>query len=202
MGTVAQEMVQTAMRALVDRNGALVSKVEDLEERLDRFQVEIDDDVVRLMATYGPVAFDLRLVMMVTRINSDLERIGDQAVNMCEYVNLLLSESELKKLIDLPRMADTAVGMVREALAAFDKGKSADARKVIQADDQVDALNDQIFRELLTYMITDSKNITRSVSLILLARALERIADHATNIAEEVVYLVKGEDIRHQEIEE
>jgi phosphate transport system protein len=197
MGDLAQEMFQTAMRALIERDEKLIAKVNELEEQVDRYQVEIDDEVVRIIATFVPVAVDLRFVMMVTRINTELERIGDQAVNMCEYVQLLLNEPELKKLIDLPRMADTAAAMVGQSLHAFESGETQEARRVIQADDEVDALNDQIFRELLTYMIADARTIARSVALILTARALERIADHATNIAEEVIYLVKGEDVRH-----
>ena len=197
MGELAQKMFQTAMKALVQRDESLIQKGIAIEDQVDRFQVEIDDDVVRLVATYGPVALDLRFVLMVTRINTELERIGDQSCNMCEYVQLLLAEPELKKLIDLPRMADTAASMLQKSLGAFQSGSTEDALAVIKTDDEVDALNDQIFRELLTYMITDAKNITRSVALILTARSLERIADHSTNIAEEVVYMVKGEDIRH-----
>ena len=202
MGELAQEMFETAMRALVDREESLIAKVMELEDQVDRYQIEIDDDVVRLMATHGPVALDLRFVLMVTRINTELERIGDQACNMCEFVQLLVSEPELKKLIDLPRMAETAATMLRRSLEAFQNGSTKEALAVIDLDDKVDALNDQIFRELLTYMIDDSKCIARSVALILTARSLERIADHATNIAEEVVYVVKGEDIRHPEVAE
>ena len=199
MAGLAQQMFKTAMKALVERDADLMKDIASLEERVDRYQVEIDDDVVRLMATFGPVAIDLRFVLMVTRINTELERIGDQAVNMCEYVELLLAEPELKRLVDLPRMAETASEMIGTAVAAFNEGSSSQARGVIGMDDEVDALNDQIFRELLTYMISDAKNITRSVALILIARSLERIADHATNVAEEVIYLVKGEDVRHPE---
>ena len=200
MGELAQEMFQTAMRALVERDVDLVARVRELEDQVDRFQVEIDDDVIRLMAMYGPVALDLRFVLMVARINTELERIGDQACNMCENVELLISEPELKKLIDLPRMADIAAEMLRGSLEAFSEGSTENAHEIIKRDDEVDSLNEQIFRELLTYMITDAKNIQRSLALILTARSLERIADHATNIPEEVVYLVKGEDIRHAHV--
>ena len=199
MGRIAQEMLAAAMKALVDRDESLVTKVNQLEDEVDRHQVEIDNDVVRLMATYGPVALDLRFLLMVTRINTELERVGDQACNMCESVQLLLSEPELKKLIDLPRMADMAAGMIEASLEAFEAGDVKGAMAVIEKDDEVDALNDQIFRELLTYMLTDPKSIQRSVALLLTARSLERIGDHATNISEEVVYLVRGDDIRHAE---
>ena len=151
------------------------------------------------MAMFGPVALDLRFVLMVARINTELERVGDQAVNMCEHAQLLLREPELKKLVDLPRMAQISSEMVKESLQAFREGSASKAAEVIKADGEVDALNDQIFRELLTYMLNDANTITRSLALILTARSLERIADHATNIAEEVIYMVKGEDVRHQD---
>lgn len=200
MGEVAKEMIHTAVRALVEREKGLVSEVNRLEDQVDRFQIEIDDSAVRLMAMFDPVATDLRFILMAARINTELERIGDQAVNMCDNVELLLSEPELKKLVDLPRMADIAANMVRASLRAFREGSTEKANAVIKADEEVDGLNDQIFRELLTYMLADAQTIRRSVALILIARALERIADHATNIAEEVIYMVKGEDVRHPEI--
>ena len=200
MGEVVQKMIQTAMEALVSRNKSLVAKVNELEKQVDRFQVEIDNDVVRLITVYGPVAIDLRFILMTTRINTELERIGDQTVNTCENVELLLAEPELKRLTDLPRMSDTAARMVRESLEAFVEKSTRKAKEVIKMDGEVDALDDQIFRELLTYMIADPKNITRSVALLLTSRSLERIADHATNIAEEVIYMVKGKDVRHPEV--
>ena len=155
--------------------------------------------MVRLTATSLPGASDLRFVVIATSINTELERIGDQAWNMRQYARLLLSEPELKRLIDLRRMANTATKMMASSLRAFEDGSAEDGLAVIRSDDEVDALNDQIFREALTCMITDAKNITRSVALVLTARAIERIVDHATNMGEEVVYLVKGEDIRHSE---
>jgi len=200
MGVVVQEMIQTAMQALVSRDKDLVTKVNELEDQVDRFQVEIDDDVVRLMTVYGPVAIDLRFILMTTRINTELERIGDQTVNTCENVELLLSEPEMKTLTDLPRMSDTAARMVKESLEAFVEKSTTKAAEVIKMDGEVDALDDQIFRELLTYMIKDPENITCSLALLLTSRSLERIADHATNIAEEVIYMVKGEDIRHPSV--
>jgi len=198
MGEVAQAMIQQSMKALVDRNAALIQDVLKNEDKLDRFQIEIDNEAIRLMAIQSPVALDLRFILMVARINTELERIGDLCVNICESVQLLLTEPPLKPLVDLPKMADTAEKMVHQALQSFLEGATEKALAVIKIDDEVDALNDQIFRELLTYMLSDPRNITRALSLILMARNLERVADHATNIAEEVVYLVKGEDIRHQ----
>ena len=198
MGEVAQRMIQQSMKALVDRNVGLIQAVLKDEDSLDRCQVEIDNEAIRLMAIQSPVAADLRFILMVARINTELERVGDLCVNLCESTQLLLTEPPLKPLVDLPKMADTAERMVQESIQAFLEGTTEKALQVIRADDEVDALNDQIFRELLTYMLSDPRNITRALSLILMARNLERIADHATNIAEEVVYLVKGEDIRHQ----
>lgn len=199
MGAQAQEMFQLAVKSLVSRDASLIDRILEIEDRVDELQVELDDDVVRLVTVYGPVAFDLRFLLMVTRINTELERIGDQACNMCENVRLLVEEPELKKLVDLPRMAEIAGEMVQGALAAFRQGDTQAAHAIIRRDNEVDALNDQIFRELLTYMLSDSRTITRSLALILTARSLERIADHATNIAEEVIYVVKGEDVRHQQ---
>lgn len=197
MGKVTQNMIARALRALVERDRAIVEEVYTAEKKLDRFQIDNDDEAIRLIAVYTPVARDLRFLLMVARIVTELERMGDQAVNMCEYVELLISEPELKPLVDLPRMAQIAGRMVDEALIAFLEGDTKRAEKTLELDDQVDALNDQIFRELITYMRSSSENVKRSVALILVARSLERIADHATNICEEVVFLVRGEDIRH-----
>jgi phosphate transport system protein len=202
MGEVTESMIGLSLKALVDRDSEIIKEVLAAEEKLDHFQVENDNEAVRLITLYSPIARDLRFLLMVARINTELERIGDQCVNNCEYVELLLSEPPLKPLIDLPRMAEISRAMVHEALQAFLQGDASKAKEVLKLDDQVDALNDQIFRELLTYMLTDAKSITRSLALILVARSLERIADHATNICEEVVYMVKGEDIRHQGHEE
>ena len=198
MGEVAQKMIQQSMKALVDRNAALIQEVLREEDILDRCQIEIDNEAIRLMALQSPVAMDLRFILMVARINTELERVGDLCVNLCESTQLLLTEPPLKPLVDLPKMAETAERMVAQGLQAFLESSTEKAVQVIKADDEVDALNDQIFRELLTYMLSDPRNITRALALILMARNLERIADHATNIAEEVVFLVKGEDIRHQ----
>ena len=198
MGGIAQTMIGDAVRALVERESSHVKKVFAAEDELDRFQVKIDDAAVRLITVYAPVAADLRFLLMVARINTELERMGDQAVNMCEYVELLLAEPELKPLVDLPRMAELAGGMVDNALQAFLARDANKAKETLAMDDVVDALNDQIFRELLTYAMGSPQNLTRCMALILVARSLERIADHATNVCEEVVYMVKGEDIRHR----
>ncbi len=198
MGGLVESMVQKAMTALVERDAGKIDEVLKDEERVDRLQLEIDEVAVRLLAIQSPMAFDLRFVLMAARINTELERVGDQCVNMCENVQLLLSEPPLKPLIDLPKMAQVAGRMLHESLQAFVEQSPQKAVEVIRMDDEVDGLNDQIFRELLTYMISDTRSITRALSLILMARNVERVADHATNIAEEVIYLVRGEDIRHR----
>jgi phosphate transport system protein len=198
MGETAEQMIRDSMKALVDRDEKLIAEVQQKEEQTDRLQVAIDDHVVRLIVTHAPVAQDLRFLLMVARINTELERVGDQAVEICHNVKLLLGVPPLKPLASLPNMAEVAMRMVHGAVQAFSEKSPDRALGIIREDDQVDALNDQIFRELLTYMMSDPKNIPRALALILTARSLERIADHATNICEEVVYLVKGQDIRHQ----
>jgi phosphate transport system protein len=198
MGRVAERMVARASEALVQRDRKIVADVLAGEERLDRFQVEIDGEAVRLITVYTPTAKDLRFLLMVVRINTEIERIGDQAVNNCEYVEMFLSNPPARPLHDLSRMTDIACEMVHGALAAFASEDVAMARRVVALDDQVDALNRQTFTDLLADSADDPDIVKRSMSLILLARSLERIADHAENICEEVVFLVKGEDIRHQ----
>lgn len=198
MGQVAERMVARASEALVQRDRKIVADVMAGEERLDRFQVEIDGEAVRLITVYTPTAKDLRFLLMVVRINTEIERIGDQAVNNCEYVEMFLSNPPARPLHDLSRMTDIACEMVHGALAAFASEDVDMARRVVALDDQVDALNRQTFTDLLADSADDPDMVKRSMSLILLARSLERIADHAENICEEVVFLVKGEDIRHQ----
>ncbi len=199
MGDEAEAMIRESMAALVERQEDIIGSVTAREEQMDKFQVSIDEHVVRLIVTHAPVAQDLRLLLMIARINSELERIGDQAVNICENVQLLLGVPPLKPLVDLPRMALIAEEMVHGGLVAFRERSADGAVAVIRRDDEVDALNHQIFRELLTYMVEDPRNIPRALALLLTARSLERIADHATNICEEVIYAVKGQDIRHDE---
>jgi phosphate transport system protein len=198
MGQVAERMVARASEALVQRDRKIVADVLAGEEKLDRLQVEIDGEAVRLITVYTPTAKDLRFLLMVVRINTEIERIGDQAVNNCEYVEMFLSSPPARPLHDLSRMTDLACEMVHGALAAFATEDVDMARRVVALDDQVDALNRQTFTDLLADHDQDPDVVKRSMSLILLARSLERIADHAENICEEVVFLVKGEDIRHQ----
>jgi phosphate transport system protein len=198
MGTLAQHMVAWASEALITRDKAIVSRVLAGEEALDRFQIDIDSEAVRLITIYAPTAKDLRFLLMVVRINTELERIGDQAVNNCEYVDMLLSEPPPRPLDDLSRMTDITCRMMSGALDAFDREDVQKARQIMALDDEVDALNRRTFEDLLSGKIDNPEVIKRCMSLVLVARSLERVADHAVNVCEEVVYLVEAEDIRHQ----
>jgi phosphate transport system protein len=197
MASRAEEQIGRAVRSLKDRQQALACEVLEKEEAINRLDIEIDDMALRLLALRQPMAADLRFITSAMKIGSDLERIGDLAVNIAERTLELLKLPQLKPLIDIPRMASLAQGMVRDALNAFVNGDADLAKNVCQRDDQVDQLNVQIFRELLTFMMEDASTIPRAVDLILVGRHLERIADHATNIGEDVIYMVKGKTIKH-----
>lgn len=197
MASLAETAIGLAIKALVSRDAELARQVLTSDDALNSLEIEVDERCLRTMALYQPEARDLRFLAMALKINNDLERMGDQAVNIAERTLELLKEPLLKPLIDLPRMAGLAQAMVRDSLDAFVRQDAGLARSVCERDDAVDKLNDQIFRELLTYMLQDPHSITRAVGLILIGRHLERIADHATNIAEDVVYLVEGRTIKH-----
>lgn len=197
MGTQAERMVQAAVRSLVSHKKEGLETVFALEQEVNALQVEIDTKALDLMALHQPVASDLRLLVMTIKISSEVERIADQAVNIAENTQIYLEHPPLKPLIDLPMMSEAALQMLHKSLDAFIRRDVAEAQEVLKADDTVDALKNQIFRELLTYMMSDPKTIQRALCLILIARNLERIGDHATNVAEEVIYLVQGRDVRH-----
>jgi phosphate transport system protein len=165
---------------------------------LDKLEIEIDDRCVKLLALRQPTATDLRFITMAMRLSGELERIGDQAVNIAHRAEELNREPLLKPLVDIPRMADHAQGMIHNSLDAFVYAKPNLAREVIKRDEKVDLLNRQLHRELTSFMIEDPHTITRCLNLMSVAHNLERIADHATNIAEDIVYLYEGRDIRHQ----
>ena len=198
MGALAESMVAAASNALIHAERAAIEQVRTSEPRLDRFQVEIDREAIRLITVYSPVARDLRFLLMMLRINSELERIGDQAVDNCKYVEILPSIPPPTPLRELSEMSVVTLRMVQEARQAFEQEDIDKARAVIGLDDQVDAMNAETFRHLLEQGITEPDIVTRGIGLILAAQSLERIADHATNICEEVFYLVEGEDIRHR----
>jgi phosphate transport system protein len=198
MGSVAETMIHKSVTALVSRQESLVQEVLAHEEEMDLLCIEIDDRCFTLLALQQPMASDLRFLVAAIKINSDLERIADQTVSIALRAQALITQPEVKPLIDIPRMARLAQEMVRKSLDAF-VGRDAElARTVIDSDDDVDSLRDQVFRELLTYMMADTATIPRALALILVSRNLERIADHATNIAEDVIYIVRGEDVRER----
>jgi phosphate transport system protein len=194
MGTLAESMVTDSWSGVSRKDAACLARVVANEPTLDRFQVEIDREAIRLFAIFTPVARDLRFLLMIARITSELERMGDQAVDNCEYVALI---GDTPPPADLATLADFVGRIVREAMQAFTDEDRRRAEAVMQLDVQVDALYSQVFRDLLEHAPGDNRS--RSTGLILLARSLERIADHATNVCEEVFYLVEGADIRHQD---
>lgn len=197
MADRAEEQIVLAVRALKERQEKLACEVLEREAAINRLDIEVDEMGMKLLALRQPMAADLRFITSAMSIGTDLERIADLAVNIAERALDLLKQPQLKPLIDIPRMAELAQEMVRDALNAFINGDDKLAKEVCERDDQVDELNDQVFRELLTYMMQDPATITRAVDLILVGRHLERIADHATNIAEDVIYMVKGRMIKH-----
>lgn len=197
MGGRVEEMIGKATDALTDRSPALCSEVLEGDRRVDLMEIEIDEACYGIMVRYQPTAGDLRFLIAVMKIVTDLERIGDSAVNICQSVERLNQEPPLKPYVDLPRMSKMTARMVRESLDALVRRDAAQAARVTEADDEVDALYRQVFRELLELMTQDSKSTRRAVHLLLVARNLERIADHATNIAEDVIYYVEGRDVRH-----
>ena len=197
MARLAEESVSMAVKSLKERKEALAQDVFKREGTINLLEIEIDELCMKLLALRQPVASDLRFITSAMKITSELERVGDLAVNIAEVSLELLKQPALKPLIDIPRMASLAQGMVKDALNAFINRDEKLARSVCERDDEVDSLNDQVFRELLTYMMNDQSTINRSVGLILIGRHLERIADHATNIGEDVIYLVLGKTIKH-----
>ncbi len=197
MGGLVEDQIRRAMRALIERDDALAREVIEGDHRVNAYDVEIDEKCVELLALHQPKAGDLRFITTAMKIVTDLERIGDQAVNIAQRALELNLEPQLKPYIDLPRMAEAAQRMVKESLDAFVSRDTRLARQVCGEDSDVDALKDQIFRELLTYMMADPKTIPRAIRLILISRFLERVADHATNIAEMVIYMVESKIVRH-----
>jgi phosphate transport system protein len=197
MGAMVEDQIRRVMRALVERDEALARDVIERDREVNVYDVEIDEKCVELLALYQPTAGDLRFITTAMKIVTDLERIGDQAVNIAQRAIELNQEPQLKPYIDLPRMADKAQRMVKDALDSFVSRDTALAREVCGRDSEVDALKEQIFRELLTYMMADPKTIARAIRLILVSRFFERVADHATNIAEMVIYMVESKMVRH-----
>ncbi len=199
MGRLAESMIQLALRILIERNASLATEIMKKEDEVNDLQLEIDDRAVKLTALQQPVGSDVRFLFMASRIASELERIGDQAVNICQNAHYVLKSASLKPLVDLPRMGELSEGMVRKSIEALVNRDCAMARAVLEEEKEVDLFRDQIFRVLLTYMMADPGTIERAIALILMSRNLERVGDHATNIAEEVIYLVEGREVRHRQ---
>jgi phosphate transport system protein len=197
MGAKVEEMIANSMRALTERDSELARRMIEYDHQINRLEVEIDELCLRILAKRQPVASDLRLITTALKLTTDLERIGDACVNICERVVELNMEPTLKPYVDLPRMAETAQAMVRDALDAFVQADPERAREVVDRDRAVDAYYGQVFRELLTYMMEDPRNIYRAVRAQSIAKYLERIGDHATNLAEMVIFMVVGKDVRH-----
>jgi phosphate transport system protein len=204
MGNLTEHMVVQAIDALSQDAGQdLMRRIMDNETKLDQMQLDIDKEAIRLLTVYSPVAGDLRLIMSVSRITAELERIGDHSLNMCESLLMALDQTELHLLPEVEKMASVVKGMVSDALNSFVQSDIRKARATIASDNMVDALNDQVVGELLSVeavreVIQGAGDLAGAMAQLLIARSLERIADQSTNISEEVVYMVKGHDIRHQ----
>jgi phosphate transport system protein len=197
---LVERAIQDAIKSLLERTPDVARKVIDDDDSINALEVEIDEFCLRLLALRQPAARDLRFITTAIKINYDLERIGDMAVNICERVLELNQEPQLKPYVDLPAMASTVQLMVKESLDAFVKEDVQLALKVTQDDESVDNYLDQIFRELLTYMMQDARTISRATRLLFISKNLERMADHAVNIAELVIFMVEGKIIRHIKI--
>jgi len=196
--SLVEAMIEKSARGLIERKKEfLLEVIEKDEERENRIELEIDEACIQMIARYQPKARDLRVVMMIARMNNDFERIADEAVNIAEASLFLIERAAVKPLVDIPRMAQEAMGMMRDSLAAFMTEDTGLARDVCRRDDIVDGLRDQVLRELITFMASDPAAIERSIQLIRISRSLERIADLSTNICEDVVYMVDGQSIRH-----
>ena len=197
MGGLAEEQVRLAVRGLVERDRDLIDRVVIGDGALNALHIEIDGRCFTLLALYQPMAVDLRSIVAAVKINTDLERVGDLAVNIAEAARQYVRHPPVKKLIDIPRMATIAQAMLRDALDAFVRRDTALAQRVLDQDDLLDDLKTQIFRELITYMLQDPSTIEPALGLILISRHLERIGDHATNVGEDVIFMVSAKDVRH-----
>ena len=197
MGGLAEERVRAALHGLVQRDPAVINKVLSGDEPVNQLHIEVDNRCFRLLALHQPMATDLRAIVAAVKINTDLERVGDLAVNIAEAGKRYIGHAPVKQLIDIPQMGDIAQAMLRDALDAYVKRDSELATKVLNEDDRLDSLKAQVFRDLLTHMLQNQGTVEPSLDLILVSRHLERIGDHATNIAEDVIFMVSALDVRH-----
>ncbi|HPC84993.1 MAG TPA: phosphate signaling complex protein PhoU [Smithellaceae bacterium] len=198
LGALTEKAIQQAMTALAQRNSDLARQVIQEDDEIDRLDTELEERCIKILALRQPAAIDLRFITTAIKITGHLERIGDMAVNIAEKVLQLNDEPQLKPYIDLPRMTDRVGAMIRDSLDSFIRGDLALAENVRQTEQVIDDLNEQIFRELLTFMMEDSKSIRRSLLIMQVSKNMERIADHAKGIADMVTYMVTGECVRHQ----
>lgn len=198
MGRLAESMIQIALRMLIERDESLSAEVLEKEKTVNQLQIEIDDAAIKLTALQQPMGTHVRFLFMASRIATELERIADQAINITENVPHVLKSPSLRPLVDLPMMGEIAEKMVRNSLEALVASDCSLANLVLEDEKELDAFRDKIFRVLLTYMMADPGTIQRGLALILISRNLERVGDHATNIAEEVIFLVEGREVRHQ----
>lgn len=196
MGTAVLEAIDRAVQSLASQDAALAKKVMAGDDVIDDMQVEIEDKCMLLIARQQPLARDLRIIGTGLKITTDLERVGDHSFDIAKIAYSLAEQTLIKPLVDIPRMAQMSQKMLKQALEAYINLDIVLAEQVCNADDEVDQLNQQLFRELLTYMMEDQRKISQATQLILVARSLERVADHATNIAEWVIYLVTGQRMR------
>lgn len=200
MASLVEEMIGKSIKGLKDRNMIIAKDVINSDDEVNNMELEIDNLCIKILALYHPEAEDLRVVTMIMKINNDLERIGDHAVNIAKMSIPLSEQPPIKPLIDIPRMADKAIEMLKESLDSFMKLDSEMAIQVCIKDDEVDALEPQIVRELITYVMSDSQLMDRALRLIFIARHLERVADLATNIAEDAFYIATGEVLKHHHL--
>ena len=197
MGGLAEERVRAAVQGLVNRDVAIIEKVLRGDEPINDLHIEVDSRCFTLLALYQPMATDLRSIVAAVKINTDLERVGDLAVNIAEASKRYIGHAPVKQLIDIPQMGDIAQAMLRDALDAYVKRDTGLAHQVLNEDDRLDSLKTQVFRDLLTHMLQNQSTVEPSLDLILVSRHLERIGDHATNVAEDVIFMVSALDVRH-----
>ena len=198
LGALTERAIERSVRALLERDSELARQVICEDDQIDRIDMEIEEKCIRLLALRQPAARDLRFITTAIKINGHLERIGDMAGNIAEKAIILNEVPQIKPYIDLPRMAEISRGMIRDSLDALVHGNIAQARKVREEDDTIDQLNEQIFRELLTFMLEDPRKIHASLYIMQISKSLERISDHAAGIADMVIYMVTGQSVRHQ----
>jgi phosphate transport system protein len=200
MGGLAENRVRLAMQALVDRDFGMLETVLVSDAAINQLHIEIDDRCFKLLALHQPMAVDLRAIVAAVKINTDLERVGDLAINIAEAASRYLQHPPVKELVTIPQMAEIAQAMLRDALDAFVRRDTRLAQTVLDRDDELDGLKTQVFRDLLELMLKDHETVEPGLDLILVSRHLERIGDHATNIAEDVIFMVSARDVRHHQV--